>query len=354
MKPFALILALLSGAACAGPADVLHLYNWSGSLSSATVKRFERQCDCRVVQDFYGDNEEMLAKLASGAKGYDVVFPSSFVVESMTRQRLLQPLDHTRLPNLANVNPAYLDQPYDLGNRYTVPTVLSLTNVGYNVEQLQKLGIDPTSWSVIFDPAVLAQIKGKVTVLDSSREVFAAALMYLGLDPNSANPADYQKARDTIRKARPYWAAFSNASYLKALAIGNVWVSLGYSSDIFQAAEDARAARRKFTLANAVQREGNELGIDTMAILRGARRPDLAHQFINFMLEGRNAAELTNLNGAINPVQTAAAHFRRDLRHNPVLNPAPDTVRKWTVLRELSPTERRMLSRLWTEVKLGR
>ncbi len=354
MRKLALLLALLSGMVIAGPRDVLHLYNWSGSLSSATIKRFERQCDCRVVQDFYGDNEEMLAKLASGAKGYDMVFPSSFVVDSMTRQRLLQPLDHGKLPNLKNLNPAYLNPAYDPGNRYTVPTVLSLTNVGYNVEQLKKRGIDPGSWSVIFDPAVLGRIKGRVTVLDSSREVFAAALMYLGLDPNSSNPADYQKARDVIRKARPYWATFSNASYLKELAIGNIWASLGYSSDMFQAIQDAHAARRQFTLANAVQREGNELGVDTMAILRQARRPDLAHQFINFMLEGRNAAELTNLNGAINPVQTAAAHFRLDLRHNPVLNPGPDTVRKWTVLRELTPAERRMLSRLWTEVKLGR
>jgi len=353
LKKLAWLLTLMSATALAGTGDVLHLYNWSGSLSQKILDDFQRQCACRVVQDFYGDNEEMLAKLASGARGYDMVFPSSFVIQAMARQHLLLPLDHGKLPNLRNVAPAYLNQSYDPGNTYTVPTVLSLTSVGYNVEVLKKRGVDAGSWAVIFDPAVLAKIKGKVTVLDSSREVFAAALMYLGIDPNTRNLADYDKAAAVIRKARPYWATFSNASYLKELAVGNIWVSLGYSTEFFQAQEDARAAKRKFSIGNVPQREGNELGVDTMAILKSARRPDLALQFMNFMLEGRNAAQLTNLNGATNPVSTAAAFFRPDLKANPVINPAPATVRQWTVLRELEPKERRYLTRLWTRVKVG-
>ena len=354
MNKLAWVLTLMSATVFAGPDDVLHLYNWSGSLSNETIRAFEKQCDCKVVQDFYGDNEEMLAKLASGARGYDMVFPSSFVVQSMARQKLLKPLDHSKLANLRNVNPAYLNQSYDPGNRYTVPTVLSLTSVGYNETELKKRGIDPSSWAVIFDPAVLARIKGKVTVLDSSREVFAAALMYLGLDPNTSRPEDYRKAAEVIRKAKPYWATFSNASYLKELAVGNIWASLGYSTEFFQAAEDAKAAKRKFTVGYSAQKEGNELGVDTMAILRSAKRPDLAHQFINFMLDGKNAAELTNLNGATNPVTAAQPFIRADLKGNSVLNPSPEQVQKWVILRELNPKERRMVAKLWTEIKVGR
>lgn len=159
---------------------------------------------------------------------------------------------------------------------------------------------------MIFDPKVLQKIKGKVTVLDSSREVFAAALFYLGKNPNTASQADYRAAQAVIKRAKPYWATFSNASYLKELAVGNIWVSLGYSTEFFQAAEDARLAKRRFHIANVAQKEGNELGVDTMAVLASAKRPDLAHQFINFMLDGKNAAQLTNLNGATNPVKTAA------------------------------------------------
>ncbi|OWY39093.1 spermidine/putrescine ABC transporter substrate-binding protein [Xenophilus sp. AP218F] len=349
----ALLFSALSLSAQAGGNDVLHIYNWSGSLSDAIVRQFEKSCDCRVVQDYYGDNEEMLAKLAAGAKGYDMVFPSSFVIQAMSKQKLLRPLDHHQLPNLKNVAPAYLSQSYDPGNRYTVPTVLTLTSVGYNADKLKQLGVDPTSWSVIFDPKVLQKIKGKVTVLDSSREVFSAALFYLGKDPNKATEADMRAARDVIKRAKPYWAAFSNASYLKQLAIGNIWVALGYSTEFFQASEDARLAKRKFRIANVAQREGNELGVDTMAITASAKRPDLAHQFINFMLDGKNAAQLTNLNGATNPVSTAAPFFRADLKANPVINPSPEAAGKWTVLRELTPAERRQLARMWTEVKVS-
>ncbi|MDF0605953.1 spermidine/putrescine ABC transporter substrate-binding protein [Neisseriaceae bacterium TC5R-5] len=323
-------------------------------MSDATIKQFEKSCQCRVQQDFYSDNEEMLAKLAAGAKGYDMVFPSSFVVSAMTKQKLLQQLDHRKLGNLKNIHPAYLSQSYDPANHYTVPTVLTLTSVGYNVERLQKLGLNPQSWSVIFNPAVLQKIKGKVSVLDSSREVFAAALFYLGKDPNTATETDYRAAREAIKRAKPYWATFSNASYIKELATGNLWVSLGYSSDFFQAAEDARHAKRPFHIANVAQQEGNELGVDTMAILASAKRPDLAHLFINFMLEGKNAAQLTNLNGATNPVMTALPFFRADLKNNPIINPSEQTIKRWTVLRELTPPERRSLARMWTEVKVSR
>ncbi|AXE35959.1 ABC transporter substrate-binding protein [Chromobacterium phragmitis] len=354
LQKLMLALSLSSGLVWAGPNDVLHIYNWSGSLSDNIVRQFEKRCDCKVVQDYYGDNEEMLAKLAAGAKGYDMVFPSSFVVQAMTKQKLLQPLDHRQIPNLKNVAPAYLSQSYDPGNRYTIPTVLSLTSVGYNAEKLQKLGVDPGSWSVIFDPNVLRKIKGKVTVLDSSREVFAAALFYLGKDPNKATDADMRAARDVIKKAKPYWAAFSNASYLKQLAVGNIWAALGYSTEFFQASEDARLTKRPFHIGNVPQREGNEIGVDTMAITASAKRPDLAHQFINFMLDGKNAAQLTNLNGATNPVSTASAYFRADLKANPVINPTAEQAKTWTVLRELTPAERRALARMWTEVKVSR
>ncbi|GGY14532.1 ABC transporter substrate-binding protein [Paludibacterium paludis] len=338
----------------AAPSDVLHIYNWSGSLSDDIVKRFEAECQCKVVQDFYGDNEEMLAKLAAGATGYDMVFPSSFVIQAMIKQKLLLPLDKSKLPNIANMDPAFMKQGWDPQNTYAIPTVLSLTSVGYNTEKLKALNIDPGSWSVVFDPKVLARLKGRVTVLDSSREVFAAALMYLGKDPNKATEADYRQAQQVIKTAKPYWAAFSNASYLKELAVGDIWVSLGYSTEFFQANEDARHARRAFAVANVPQKEGNELGIDTMAILSRAKRPDLALRFMNFMMDGKNAAQLTNLNGATNPVRSARPYFRKDLKTHPVISPDPVSVRKWTVLRELTPAERRLLTRLWTEVKVAR
>ncbi|CUA83852.1 MULTISPECIES: ABC transporter substrate-binding protein [Gulbenkiania] len=356
MKKLAFLALMALNAGAAQAQDVLHIYNWNNALSADTAKRFEQYCNCKLVQDYYGDNEEMLAKLAAGAKGYDMVFPTAFAVSTLLKQGRLAPLNKAQLPNWKNLNPGYLklNDPFDPGNRYAAPTVVSLTLIGYNETQLKKAGVldKADSWALIFDPAVLAKIKGKVTVLDSQRELMAAALLYLGRDPNTTRPEDWQAAAEVIRKAKPYWAAFNNQSYIKELTVGNVWVAHGYSNDLFQAQQDARSAKRPFTLAYRPQKEGNILAVDNMTVLKDAPRPDLAHKFINFMLDGRNAAGISNQIGATNPVQAAEAFFQPEIRKNPVIMLNPSAGR-YVPLKDLDVKSRRELNRLWTALKIG-
>ena len=103
----AILLATASFSAAAR--DELHLYNWNNYISDATITRFEQQCKCKVVQDYYSDNEEMLAKLAAGATGYDLIVPGGDAVEALIRSNQLRPLDKSQLPNLENINPIYLN-----------------------------------------------------------------------------------------------------------------------------------------------------------------------------------------------------------------------------------------------------
>src|SRR5437660_8620353 len=126
----AAVFALSSGAALA--ADQLHLYNWNNYIAPETIKRFEAQCKCEVVQTYYSDNEELLAKLAAGAKGYDVLVPTSNAVQALTRGGQLKPIDKSKLPNLKNIDPAYLNTPFDPDNKYSVPYAMSLTVIGSN------------------------------------------------------------------------------------------------------------------------------------------------------------------------------------------------------------------------------
>jgi spermidine/putrescine transport system substrate-binding protein len=156
--------------------DELHLYNWNNYIAPETVKRFETACQCDVVQTYYGDNEELLAKLAAGAKGYDVLVPTSNAVQALIRGGQLKPLDKTALPNIKNVDPAYLDTPFDPGNRYSVPYAMSTTIIGYNDVKMKELGLPTDTWAVIFDPKYLVKVKGRVTVLVIANELFAAAL----------------------------------------------------------------------------------------------------------------------------------------------------------------------------------
>src|SRR5438046_7239830 len=110
----AAIFALSSGAAVA--ADQLHLYNWNNYIAPETIKRFEAQCKCEVVQAYYSDNEELLAKLAAGAKGYDILVPTSNAVQALTRGGQLKPLDKKQIANSKNVDPAYLSTRVNPGN----------------------------------------------------------------------------------------------------------------------------------------------------------------------------------------------------------------------------------------------
>ena len=350
-----LAIALLALAALPAFAkDQLHLYNWNNYIAPETVKRFEDFCKCEVVQTYYSDNEELLAKLAAGAKGYDVLVPTGNAVQALIRGSQLKPVDKKELPNLKNVDPVYLNTPFDPGNQYSAPYAMSTTILGYNEEKMKELGLPTDTWAVIFDPKYLAKVKGRVTVLDSPDELFAAALKYLGYSANDTDEKHWKEVVELIKKAKPYWAAFNASSYIKELTVGNIWLVHGYSNDIFQANQDAQAAGRKFHILQGMPKEVAVLAVDSMVIHKAAPRPDLAHKFINFMLDGRNSADLTNLIGSGNPNLDAQKYIKPELKANPAIFPPKDVQAKLEQLQDLKPAQRRLRSRLWTEIKAGK
>lgn len=347
------LLALARPIPAADRPPVLYLYNWNNYIADETIARFERECACRVQQDYYTDNEELLAKLEAGASGYDVLVPTGNAVETLIRQRALRALDRARLTRLKNIKPEFLDPAYDPGNRYSVPYAYSITLLGYNADRLRALGLPNDTWALIFEPRHLEKLRGRVSVLNSHRELMGAALRYLGYSAQDRDPHHWEAAKNLILRAKPYWATFSNSTYIKELAIGNLWVAHGYSNDMFRAAEDALKAGRPFRIVWTTPNEGAVLGVDNMVIHASGRRPDLAHRFIDFMLDGRNAAELSNLIGAGNPNADAMRYIRPELAANPhVFPPAEIVAKRLDVLRDLPPRERRLLARLWTEIKV--
>ena len=354
MKRLALLLASLLVAIPAAAKDQLHLYNWNNYIAPETIKRFEDFCKCEVVQTYYSDNEELLAKLAAGARGYDILVPTSNAVQALIKGGQLKPIDKAQLPNLKNIDPVYLNTPFDPDNKYSVPYAMSLTVIGYNDQKIKELGLPTDTWAVVFEPKYLEKIKRRITVLDSSSELFAAALKYLGFSANDVDEAHWQQAADLIKKAKPYWAAFNASSYIKELTVGNIWLVHGYSNDIFQANQDAQAAGRKFHILQGMPKEGAVLAVDSMVIHKAAPRTDLAHKFINFMLDGKNSADLTNLIGSGNPNLDAQQYIKPQLKANPAIFPPKDVQAKLEQLQDLTGAQRRLRNKLWTGIKAGR
>jgi len=352
MKKLLCLLALVVSLPVAAKDDVLHLYNWNNYISEETIKRFEEYCKCKVKQTYYSDNDEMLAKLQAGAKGYDIIVPTMNAVEALIKRNALLPLDHSKIPNLKNVMPQYLNTAFDPGNKYSAPYAMSITLMGYNDKKLKELGVPVQSWATIFDPGILGKIKGKVTVLDSQRELMAAALKYLGYSVNETDEAKLKQARDVIIKAKPYWAAFNASSYIKELTVGNIWVAHGYSNDMFQADTDAQAAKRGFRIVPALPKEGAVLALDAMVVHKNAPRPDLAFAFINFMLDGKNSADLTNLIGSGNPNADAMKYIKPEIKSIKAVFPDPEQAKTLEMLKDLDSKQLRAMTRMWTEIKL--
>ena len=328
------------------------MFNWNNYMTDETVARFEKRCSCRLAQDYYSDNEEMLAKLAAGATGYDLLVPTGNAVEALIRSGQLRLLDRSKLANLKNVKPQYLDTWFDRGNAYSVPYAYSLTIIGYNADKMRKLGLPTDTWAVIFEPKYLERLIGKVTVLDSQRELFAAALKYLGYSANEGDEVKLKQARDLILHAKPYWAAFNAASYFKELTVGNIWLAQGYSNDFFTAQQDAAKAGRKFSVAYSTPREGAVFALDNLVMHKSGRRPDLAQQFIEFWLEGEPSAELTNAIGAGNPNQAAMPRVDAKIAANEAIFPDAEKFKQLEMLRDYDRRTRRVLNRLWVEIKV--
>lgn len=345
-------LALAAGAAFGASQDVLRMFNWNNYMTDDAVTRFEALCNCRLAQDYYSDNEEMLAKLAAGATGYDLIVPTGNAVEALIKSGQLRPIDKSKIPNLKNIKPQYLNTWFDPGNRYSVPYAYSLTIIGYNVEKMRALGLPTDTWAVIFEPRYLEKVKGKVTVLDSQRELFAAALKYLGYSVNESSEEKLKRARDLILRAKPYWAAFNAASYFKELTVGNIWLVQGYSNDLYTAQQDAMKAGRAFTIAYSTPKEGAVFALDNLVIDKSGKRPDLAQMFMNYWLEGRASAELTNLIGAGNPNQASLPLIDPQIASNEAIFPDSKHFKHLEMLRDYDRRTRRMLNRLWVEIKV--
>ena len=351
MKKFLYLLVCLFSYQLACAANEFNLYIGSNYIADSTVKRFDDQNNCILVQNFFNDNEEMLAKIVAGANGYNTIVATSYAVEELALMGKIKPLDKSKLPNLKYINKQFLNQAYDPGNKYSVPYAYTPVFLAYNKDKLRELGIVPDTWAVIFDPKYLNKLKGKVTVFDSSRNVIAAALLYLGKDPNSEKESDLLAARAVIDRAAPYWAKFDSDSYYRGLLRGDVWVSMSYSIDIFKTIQDAKASHAKVNIDAMLQKEGNMYELDNMVIPVFNKDDKLAYAFINMALNPQSAYELSALTGSSVPNDSAIAKLDPAVRNLDWIY--PKNMKKMYVFKAYPPKTRILVNEMWTEIKMN-
>lgn len=355
----ALGAVLAAGPALAQDEPVLNVYNWSDYIAADTIANFEAETGIKVNYDVYDSNEIVDAKLLAGNSGYDIVVPSGNFVERQIKFGLIAPLDKSKLANLGNLDPTVMEAAaqHDPDNAHAVPYMINTIGLGYNVEKAKAaLGEDAPldSWDLLFKPEFAEKLATcGITLLDSPSEVMGIALNYLGIDANSESSEDLAKAEALLNSIKPYVRYFHSSQYIDDLGNGEVCLSLGYSGDIFIAADAAAEANQGVEVQYIIPKEGAATLFDFLAIPADAPHKDNAHKFIDYILRPEVVAAITNYVYYANPNIPATEFVDEDVKSNPGIYPPADVLAKAFVMSAHSPEYEEVLTRTWTRIKTG-
>jgi putrescine transport system substrate-binding protein len=355
-------LALLGLALTGNAAAQRHVnfYNWTDYIDPTVLEEFTRTTGIRVQYDTFDSNDLLETKLLAGRSGYDVVVPTAYFLQRQIQAGVFQKLDKSKLPNLANMWDEITRRlaVYDPGNEYAVNYMWGTTGIGFNVKKAREILGDAgkiDSWDIVFKPENLAKFKDcGVHMLDSADDVLSAALKYLGLNPNSTNQAEIERAAEVLMKVRPYVRKFHSSEYLNALASGEICLVLGFSGDIKQAQKRAAEAKQGIEIGYAIPKEGAQLWFDNLAIPKDAGNPAEALALINFLMKPEIAAKNSNFISYANGNKASQAFIDKAILDDKTIFPDAAVMATLYTISAHDARTTRLMNRLWTRIKTGR
>lgn len=313
----------------------LNVWNWSNYVGPDTIPGFEREYGVRVRYAVYESNEEMLARVMSGNSGWDVVFPTSYLIEPMRDMGLLAPLTHARLGNFCHLDALFAKPVWDPELRWGVPYMWNATGICYRKE----LGIE--AWAHLWNP----DLRGRITMLDDPTDVFGACLKKLRLSVNSTSREELRAAHAEAVTQKKILRGYINAEVREGLVAGDVRAAQLWSTTAQQAMDE------NGELAFCYPVEGFALYPDVAVVLRESGRSELAHMFLNYLLRPAVAA------GVVTGARTASANrsardlLSPELRNLPTLYPPPEILSRGEWALSSPPEIQQLRDRLWTEIK---
>jgi putrescine transport system substrate-binding protein len=356
---FLSLFCLAPSVAAAQGARVVNFYNWSDYIDPTVLEDFTKDTGIAVRYDTFDANETLETKLLAGKSGYDVVVPTGYFLQRQIAAGVFQKLDKTKLPNLVNVWPEIAAKLafYDPGNEHAVNYMWGTTGIGYNVKKIHEI-LGPAakidSWDAVFKPDELAKFQGcGIHMLDSVDDIVPAALRHLGLDPNSTDPKDLDKAGALITRIRPLVRKFHSSEYLNALASGEICFVVGWSGDIKQAQKRAAEAKNGVEIGYAIPKEGAQMFFDNLAIPKDAPHVVEAHALIDYLLRADVAAKNTDLVQYANGNLASQKLVDKSILDDRTVYPDAATMAKFYTISAHDQKTQRVLNRLWTRIKTG-
>ena len=337
----AIAIAILpSPLRAAGTTKQVNVYSFDTYIGDNTIANFTAATKIAVRYDVYANNEELFAKLKTKNPGYDVIVPSDYMVETMIGAKMLIPIDKAKIPNLANIDPAFTNPRFDPGMKYSVPYMWGTVGIGYRKSKVKG---EPARWSYIFGPEADAY-KGRIVALDDQRVMIGVALKYLGYSLNSTKKEEIAAARDLLIKAKKNFKTFSPDGGQDILLAGDADLVVEYNGDIIQ------VMRQDKDLSYVLPKEGSMRWTDCLCVPKGAPNPDNASAWINFVQNAKQNAEIV---GTIHYATPNAAARKlvdpADLK-NPIIYPPDAILAKCEMVIDLGKNTR-LYDEAWTAVK---
>jgi spermidine/putrescine transport system substrate-binding protein len=271
---FALALAFASPAA----AQSLVISNWDGYMAPDAMDALKAATGVSGEVVKHATNEEIMGKLvASGGKGYDVVFVSSPFAEVLNKLGLAEPIDHAKVPNLANLYPEATKLPYDPGNAFSVPYTWGTTGLCYRSDLVKT---EPSSWNDLLAPS--DDLKGKTTMLATDRWLLAAGQLAKGYSVNETDPAKMEEVKNLLISAKKTLLAYDDTTFYSKLVSGEALMVQAWDGWCNYGITDNKEIKY------VIPKEGSDLWLDTMVVMKASERKDDAFKFINFMLDSKN------------------------------------------------------------------
>jgi spermidine/putrescine transport system substrate-binding protein len=331
--------ALLAFAGMAHAEGELNIYNWGDYTNPVLIKKFEEAHNVKVTITDYDSNDTALAKVRAGGHGFDIVVPSANYVPIWVKEDLLLEARPDQMENFKNVDPRWVDVPWDPGRHYSVPWQWGVTGIGVNTKVY---GGDINTSTIFLDPP--AELVGKINVAPEMNDVLYATIKYFGGDWCTEDKELLKKVRDKLVEAKTKWLAM-DYSVTDKLPAGD------YSAVYYWNGAIMRSRLANPDIKFGYPKEGYPIFMDSVAILKDAKNVENAKLFMNFIMDPENAALISAFAKYANGIKGSEQFMPEDMKTAPELVVPAEFEKAGEFLESCSPEIVSLYSRIWTDVQ---
>lgn len=293
----------------------LNLYNWTDYTSDEMIAKFEEETGIKVTIDTYDSNETLLAKLKSGATGYDLAIPSQNFVSIMVEEGLLEEVDVSAMENYKYVDERFRNPEWDPEQKYSSPYQMGTTSFAINTETYSG---DCSSLKEYFEPN--EEASGKLSVFKTPEEIVNLAHLYLGQDFCTENSDDLKALQALLQGQKPHVKTYTSEGMQERMAGGVNSMTAAWNGDAFRSRVDDGTP-----IKYCFPKEGVVGWFDSIVIPKGAKNIENAKTFINFAMHPENMALVSNFASYANAIPDSAEFLKEEMAGAPELQ-VPDGV----------------------------